>query len=274
MRRDLRTRESAIAPPGGAGPARGARRRRTAPSRRLEYVWSWPGGARTTPRVTPSTCSGRGRDHRRARRPMAVRTRARSAAPGPRRGSGISQSGQSPDVAAVLAAARAQNRPTIAITNDPPRRSQSMPMSWSSWGSGRALSVAATTTYPRRCMPWLKSRLSFGPAGSGASGSAGFPRAVTGWPMCCSQPRAVRPLASLGLLTVVGRGLDYATAFETALKLREIAASRPRPTHPPTSYTARSPRSTTERRCGRPAAQPRRAPRPGTCCARWARAQV
>src|SRR5919201_3132277 len=66
---------------------------------------------------------------------------------GPAAAIGISQSGASPDVVAVLAEARRQRRPTLAITNDP-----SSPLAETAdWvlplHAGEERAVAATKTY-------------------------------------------------------------------------------------------------------------------------------
>src|ERR671935_615516 len=66
---------------------------------------------------------------------------------GPAAAIGISQSGASPDVVAVLAEARRQHRPTLAITNDP-----SSPLAETAdWvlplHAGEERAVAATKTY-------------------------------------------------------------------------------------------------------------------------------
>ncbi len=60
---------------------------------------------------------------------------------------GISQSGQSPDIVSVVAAARAQSRPSLAITNDP-----ASPLAQAAeWvlplSAGEERAVAATKTY-------------------------------------------------------------------------------------------------------------------------------
>src|ERR1700751_3585523 len=60
---------------------------------------------------------------------------------------GISQSGQSPDVTAVLEAARAQRQPTLAITNDLHSPLAQVADVAIDIGAGVERSVAATKTY-------------------------------------------------------------------------------------------------------------------------------
>ena len=60
---------------------------------------------------------------------------------------GISQSGASPDIAAVVSEARAQGCPTIAITNDPTSRLAVAAERVVALWAGREHAVAATKTY-------------------------------------------------------------------------------------------------------------------------------
>src|SRR5260370_35240812 len=60
---------------------------------------------------------------------------------------GISQSGASPDVASVLAEARRQGRPTIALTNDPASPLAQQADSVLPLDAGEERAVAATKTY-------------------------------------------------------------------------------------------------------------------------------
>ena len=60
---------------------------------------------------------------------------------------GISQSGRSPDVVSVLAAARAQGRPTIAVTNDAGSPLAAEAELTVELAAGPERSVAATKTY-------------------------------------------------------------------------------------------------------------------------------
>jgi glucosamine--fructose-6-phosphate aminotransferase (isomerizing) len=136
---------------------------------------------------------------------------------------GISQSGQSPDIIAVLEAARAQHRPTIAITNDgasPLARAADHVIELR---AGVEQSVAATKTYTAE----LTVIAALAAAWNGAPQRHEELRHL---------PRALEETLALGAniaggsaryhdadaITVIGRGYNYCTAFEVALKLKEL----------------------------------------------------
>jgi glucosamine--fructose-6-phosphate aminotransferase (isomerizing) len=140
----------------------------------------------------------------------------------------ISQSGQSPDVIAVARAARRQQRPAIAITNDPdsPLAGEAdvvVPML-----AGDERSVAATKTYVAslHAIAQISSRLG-GSVGADPDREQWFARVPELVRGVVEQQLDGRerfdPLAGARALTVVGRGLQLATAYETALKLRELS---------------------------------------------------
>lgn len=135
----------------------------------------------------------------------------------------ISQSGQSPDVVSVVEAAHRQGRPTIAVTND-----TNSPLAKASdhvlgLGFETERAVAATGTYTgsllalallstamlRERRPAMAS-LEQLPELMSQAIETSFAQ-IDGQELFTDRP-----------LTVVGRGLNYATAFETALKIREL----------------------------------------------------
>jgi glucosamine--fructose-6-phosphate aminotransferase (isomerizing) len=137
---------------------------------------------------------------------------------------GISQSGASPDVAAVLAEARRQGRPTIALTNDAtsPLAQQAdtvLPLE-----AGEEHAVAATKTY-------LNS------VGAVAMLFAAISDDVIAFNELRAMPELLERQIALSLetappldayresvgATVVARGVNYGTAFEIALKIRELS---------------------------------------------------
>jgi glucosamine--fructose-6-phosphate aminotransferase (isomerizing) len=136
---------------------------------------------------------------------------------------GISQSGASPDVAAVLAEARRQGRPTIAITNAPESRLAQEGDSVLLLEAGEERAVAATKTY-------LNS------LGAIAMLFAGFDGPVAEAELR-RMPELLEQQITLSLesapsldeyrdaigATVVARGVNYGTAFEIALKIRELS---------------------------------------------------
>jgi glucosamine--fructose-6-phosphate aminotransferase (isomerizing) len=136
---------------------------------------------------------------------------------------GISQSGASPDVTSVLAEARRQGRPTIAITNDAasPLAQEADQVLLLEAGEERA--VAATKTYINSigAVALLFAALDREPA---RSELAAMPE-VLERPITLSLETAP-PLDeyrdAVGA-TVVARGVNYGTAFEIALKIRELS---------------------------------------------------
>jgi glucosamine--fructose-6-phosphate aminotransferase (isomerizing) len=139
---------------------------------------------------------------------------------------GISQAGRSPDVVAVVEDARRQGALTVAITND--RRS---PLADAAellidLAAGPELAVAATKTYVAELTAVaLLSRAIDGRADAAADASlAGLPAAMAA--ALATEPQAelvARAHAGLDRCIVIGRGFQYPTAREWALKLKEIA---------------------------------------------------
>ena len=137
---------------------------------------------------------------------------------------GISQSGRSPDVVAVLAAARAQGRPAIALTNDPGSPLAEQADVTIELGVGRERSVAATKTYlaSLHALAQLTDRLS--PLRDGEPAMAQLPGVVASTVDAQLAGRErFDAVAGTGRLTALGRGLDFSTACEAALKVRELS---------------------------------------------------
>ena len=123
---------------------------------------------------------------------------------------GISQSGASPDVAAVVETANDQGAVTIAITNEPGSTLGKAAHHVVELRTGPERSVAATKTYT---------------ASLGAIAALAG-EDLTGVPEAMERQlaREVPAEAAAGWkrLAVVGRGVAYGTAFEAALKLSEL----------------------------------------------------
>jgi glutamine---fructose-6-phosphate transaminase (isomerizing) len=136
---------------------------------------------------------------------------------------GISQSGQSPDVVEVLTDARRQGAITLAITNDAGSPLASAADTVVALEAGPELAVAASKTYVAElaAIAMLSDALS---GGTGARELAELPaeldRAMAGQQRC---QRAARELRGLRYCAVIGRGYNYATIREWALKLKEMA---------------------------------------------------
>lgn len=136
---------------------------------------------------------------------------------------GISQSGQSPDIVAVLAEARRQGKLTAVITNDPASPLAQQGEFVFNLHAGEEKAVAATKTYTGSLAVVALLAAVF-------SDEAGLLAELD------QIPAAMRDV--LGLVdavavaapryrymeqsVVIGRGYNYATAFELALKLKEL----------------------------------------------------
>jgi glucosamine--fructose-6-phosphate aminotransferase (isomerizing) len=138
----------------------------------------------------------------------------------------ISQSGQSPDVVGVLESARVAEVPTLAITNDPTSPLAAAADAVLDLGVGRERSVAATKTYTASLavVAALVARLAEDSAASAMLYGAPelVERAIEaafGAVPALDAHRVARHVV------VVGRGFNYATALEIALKLRELTAT-------------------------------------------------
>jgi glucosamine--fructose-6-phosphate aminotransferase (isomerizing) len=148
---------------------------------------------------------------------------------------GISQSGQSPDIVGAIAAARRQGAPTIAITNDPRSDLATGAEHVIDLGAGEELAVAATKTYTAELLSVallvvaIEARTGRGLEGAAAADDpepalAAVPDAIAAAVGTEAEAEAVaRHLAVHDRLVVVGRGFEYATARELALKLKELA---------------------------------------------------
>jgi glucosamine--fructose-6-phosphate aminotransferase (isomerizing) len=137
---------------------------------------------------------------------------------------GISQSGQSPDIVAVLAEGRRQGAPTLAITNDTgsPLAAEAdhvIPLH-----AGEERAVAATKTYTTELAALALLSCALG-------GDAGRLEALQQVPSAVEQvldseeriARIVERYRYMRRCVVLGRGYNYATAFEIALKLKELS---------------------------------------------------
>jgi glutamine---fructose-6-phosphate transaminase (isomerizing) len=136
---------------------------------------------------------------------------------------GISQSGASPDVYSVLAEARRQGRPTVALTNrsDSPLALHAdyvLPLE-----AGDEHAVAATKTYMNSL--GAIAMLFAGVDGPIAQGELDRMPSLLMDQIDLSFETAP-PLVEYGDAigaTVVARGVNYGTAFEIALKIRELS---------------------------------------------------
>lgn len=136
---------------------------------------------------------------------------------------GISQSGKSPDIVAVLAEARRQGALTAAITNFPGSDLGQAAEFVIDLRAGEERAVAATKTYTAElaAIALLSAAL---------SGDAEQARALDLLPVHLTQTLAMN--SSLDCIAeryrymqscvTIGRGYNYSTAFELSLKLKEM----------------------------------------------------
>lgn len=134
---------------------------------------------------------------------------------------GISQSGQSPDIASVLHEGKAQGRPVVAITNDvdsPLATAADLVVPLHA-GSERA--VAATKTYTSE----LTVVSSLSEAMADRSGSLSHLPDLVGAVLDLSDDArsAAEAMGDFDHAAVLGRGFNLATAFEWALKMQELS---------------------------------------------------
>lgn len=137
---------------------------------------------------------------------------------------GISQSGQSPDVVSVLEEARKQGGCTLAITNDPASPLAAVADVCLGLSSGAEESVAATKTYTNQLL--LLAMLSAELADDDARRDelARVPAAVEAALATRGEMEDVAGEFRKSLrFVVLGRGFNYCTAFEIALKMKETS---------------------------------------------------
>lgn len=138
---------------------------------------------------------------------------------------GISQSGASPDIVGVVEAARRQGAPTLAITNHPSSPLAEAAEHVVDLAAGPELSVAATKTYTTSLAALVRLSIAL----DGASDAErlaldGLPDAMTAALGAeAAAAAAGRAVASADRCLVLGRGFEYATAREWALKIKELA---------------------------------------------------
>lgn len=136
---------------------------------------------------------------------------------------GISQSGRSPDLVAVLEDARRQGATTVAITNDPASALAAAAEFVLLLGAGPELAVAATKTYLAEVAVVALLSAAISDAADDGRALAEIPRALE------ETMRAEDVIVGLAAArvgdercAVLGRGYHYATAREWSLKLKEL----------------------------------------------------
>ena len=146
---------------------------------------------------------------------------------------GISQSGQSPDVVSVIEDAGGQGQVTVAITNDPDSPLGQAAQHVLPLHAGPERAVAATKTY-------TASLCAVAQLAAALSGHATLSEELASIPALVESQafelgdveKAVQVASAWRSCAVVGRGPNYSTAFEAALKLKELTAIAAEPYAP------------------------------------------
>ena len=136
----------------------------------------------------------------------------------------LSQSGQTRDVIEYVERARAAGAFTVAVTNDPSSELAQAAEETLALGAGMERAVAATKTYTNQVA--TLALLAAHAAGQGPSYVDGLRAVIEQLEALIPElERAVVPLAMqfafVGRMFVIGRGTEFATAREIALKLIE-----------------------------------------------------
>ena len=146
---------------------------------------------------------------------------------------GISQSGASPDVVAVLAAARDQGCVTVAITNETDSPMAAVATHVIALGAGIEASVAATKTYTTSLAAVAALAVAVTADRERRRELDAAPAALTRQlERTDGLDEAAAAAAGWRRLAVIGRGANYATAFEAALKIKELAGVAAEPASP------------------------------------------
>ena len=136
---------------------------------------------------------------------------------------GISQSGSSPDIVEVVAEGRRQGAMTLGITNDPLSPLGQTAEFCLPCHAGEERSVAATKTYTAQ----LTALALVAVALSGDSGMWSELERLPEWVARALElaphiQQRVERFRYMERCVLIGRGYNYATALETALKLKEL----------------------------------------------------
>ena len=136
---------------------------------------------------------------------------------------GISQSGRSPDIVSVLAEGKRQGCLTLAITNSIQSPLANAADFVLDIGAGEENAVAATKTYTSELMAIAMVSASMTGDGNRWQELFELPvsiqHALNGH---CDYDGIVQRFHSITKCVVLGRGFNYATAYEWALKLKEL----------------------------------------------------
>jgi glutamine---fructose-6-phosphate transaminase (isomerizing) len=136
---------------------------------------------------------------------------------------GVSQSGQSPDIVSVMDEGKKQGCLTLAITNVPESPLAAASDFVLDIKAGPEKAVAATKTYTTELMTVAMLSVAL----SGSKKNWEDLKQVAGWMKQALEQdafiaEAVQRYRYINQTVVLGRGFNYSTAFEWALKLKEL----------------------------------------------------
>jgi glutamine---fructose-6-phosphate transaminase (isomerizing) len=158
---------------------------------------------------------------------------------------GISQSGASPDLVAVIEEAVRQGRPTLAITNEAASPLAEAADQVLLLGAGPERAVAATKTYTAQLAAVALLAHALAPGEEDDVGFAAVPGAVSAALDGYDEVAAVADRwGDVDRCAVLGRGTGLTTAHEWALKLQELAYALAQPAS--TADFAHGPRAVVE----------------------------
>jgi len=136
---------------------------------------------------------------------------------------GISQSGQSPDIIAVLEEGKRQGRPTLAITNDGASPLAAMADHVVELHAGPEQSVAATKTYTAQLAVMAIVAAALSGQAQHLAELQQVPGAIESTLRLDPEiAQSVERYRYMDRCIIIGRGYNYATSFELALKLKEL----------------------------------------------------
>ena len=136
---------------------------------------------------------------------------------------GVSQSGQSPDIVGVLEEGQRQGQPTLAITNDP-----NSPLAQTAdyvidIFAGEETAVAATKTYNTSLLAIAMLSAAWAEDDERMQALKKLPDWAS---EVLAQDEIIKNIAPryryMSQCVVLGRGFNYATAFEWSLKMKEL----------------------------------------------------
>ncbi len=136
---------------------------------------------------------------------------------------GISQSGKSPDIVGVVAEGRRQGVPTLAITNDPDSPLAEQADMVLETLAGPELAVAATKTYTSQLLAIAMLAAAMSDGDETLDALQRLPELVgESLGLDSETERVAERYRYMSHCVVLGRGYNYATAYEWSLKLKEL----------------------------------------------------